>query len=85
MEIDSLSKGKDGKYGKGKYGPWKGKGKGQGGEGGGTYPPPPSSYKGKDPKGKGKAKPFDGNCSRCGRYGHKQAQCWSKTDVNGKA
>ena len=28
---------------------------------------------------------FEGYCGRCGRWGHKKADCYSKTDCNGKA
>ena len=58
-------KGKDGKDGKkGKNDP-KGKGKGKGG-------------KGKNPEGRGKTEPFDGYCSWCKKYGHRERDCWAK-------
>ena len=31
-----------------------------------------------------RAMTFDGECRRCGRYGHKEAQCYAKMDTDGK-
>ena len=50
-------------------------GKGQGQKGG--------TGKGKDGKTKSKQKstPFQGNCSACGKYGHKRADCWRNVNA----
>ena len=72
---------------------WKGKGKG---DKGGKYDKGGKNSKGKakdgkgknsDGKGKsfgGKAKrdPYDGYCSYCKKYGHKQQDCWAKAREN---
>ena len=91
MEIGAILKG--GKKGKGKG---KGKGKDSGSFGkGAPYGAPKGGKKGKS-KGKGKGGPgkgqstpqnsenqkFDGYCGKCGKYGHKRADCRSM-DVSG--
>ena len=66
MDCDWVGKGKKGKNGKGKKG--KGKGKGDKGKDKGS---------GKEGKGdKPQSKYFEGECSNCGRWGHKRQDCW---------
>jgi hypothetical protein len=87
MEVDLVKGGKGkGKYGKKAGGLEKDKTAG--------YKGPDSKGKGKDyasAKGKGKGKSdakagtvvkFDGYCGKCGKYGHKQSECWCKTVNN---
>ena len=64
--------------------PTEGKG---GGKGGGKGDQPKGGGKGKgsgkwdqqqgDPKGKGKGKGYQGTCFKCGKVGHKAAECWN--------
>jgi hypothetical protein len=75
MDIGTLAKGDSKGKGKGED---KGKGKGK------SYQASWSSTSG--PTGSGKAngrEQFPGNCSRCGKWGHKKADCYAKRDVNG--
>jgi hypothetical protein len=75
MDIGTLAKGDSEGKGEGKD---KGKGKGK------SYQASWSSTSG--PTGSGKAtgrEQFQGNCSRCGKWGHKKADCYAERDVNG--
>eukprot|EP00972_Heterocapsa_arctica_P028350 4168184-Heterocapsa_arctica.AAC.1 len=47
-------------------------------------PPTPPKGKGKS-KGKSKTAAFDGLCHRCGRKGHKQADCYARVQMLGDA
>jgi hypothetical protein len=75
MDIGTLAKGDSKGKGEGKD---KGEGKGK------SYQASWSSTSG--PTGSGKAtgrEQFQGNCSRCGKWGHKKADCYARGDVNG--
>jgi len=71
MDVDSFAwqDGKGGKSGKGAKGGKTGKG-GHNAKGGG-----------KSCKNDGSRKPaFNGYCNRCKKWGHKEADCWSKAE-----
>ena len=65
-----IEKGSKGQYGKGEWQTgYAGKGEWQGGYAGKGLPP-------QDVKGKGKGKVFQGACFKCGKIGHRSAECW---------
>ena len=64
-----IEKGSKGQYGKGEWQTgYAGKGEWQGGYAGKGLPP-------QDVKGKGKGKVFQGACFKCGKIGHRSAEC----------
>ncbi len=78
-------------YKGGKKGKSGGKGKTHDGNEGGKYEAKGGQSKGngkkdgggKSQRGAGGSKKFDGNCRHCGKYGHREVDCWAKQ--NGKA
>jgi hypothetical protein len=72
MEVDALAKDRHKGKGNGK----KGKGKGKGDKGKGNHK---NNNNNNNSSGKGEYKPkVDGNCSRCGKYGHKAVDCYKR-------
>ena len=80
MDVGALTKGFGKGSKKGKSKSHEGKGKPQGSSSGGTSGGKPSGKdgKGKGAKATGKGGQFQGNCSFCGRWGHKRVDCWKR-------